>query len=42
MTDWHNSKTTYFDDFFKAGDLVSEDIVNDFLNSVPPVTHYEF
>lgn len=41
MTDWHNSKTTYFDDFFKAGDLVSEDIVNDFLNSVPPVTHYE-
>lgn len=41
MKDWHNSNATYSDDFFKAGDIVSEDIVNDFLNSVPPITHYE-
>ena len=41
MEDWHNSNTTYFDEFFKAGDLVSEEIVNNFLNSVPPITHHE-
>lgn len=41
MKDWHESKIGSFDQFCKPGDIVGEDIVNEFLNSVPPVTHYE-
>ncbi len=41
MIDWHNSKAICFEDFCKPGDIVGKDIVNEFLNSVPPITHYE-
>lgn len=41
MDDWHNSKENYFESFFKAGDIVSQDVVDYFVNSLPPVTFRE-
>lgn len=41
MKDWHKSKVGSFEQFCKPGDIVGEDIVNEFLNSVPPITHRE-
>ncbi len=38
LDDWRKSSYTYFEDFCKPGDLVGEDIVNYFANSVPPIT----
>lgn len=40
MEDWHESKAENFDQFFKPGDIVSKEIVDVFLNSVPPITEH--
>lgn len=39
MEDWKNSTATYFDDFCKVGDKVSEDIIWYFRGILPPVTY---
>lgn len=41
MEDWNKSKENYFNDFCKPGDIVSRDIVDYFINSLPPVTFRE-
>ena len=41
LDDWHNSEFNYFDDFCKPGDNVSQDIIDYFINSYPPITNYE-
>lgn len=38
MDGWHESGLPTFEDYFAPGDRVSEDIVDYFANSVPPVT----
>lgn len=38
MEDWKNSNKIYFEEFFKSNDLVSKDVVEYFINSVPPIT----
>ena len=34
---WHKSNADYFDKFCKPGDIVSQDIVDEFANSLPPI-----
>ena len=41
MNDWHKSNFSSFDDFCKPGDIVDQDIVDEFVNSLPPITYYE-
>jgi len=41
MEDWHNSTANYFEKFCKPGDIVDRDIVDYFVNSLPPVTYRE-
>lgn len=40
MKDWHESKIGSFDQFCKPGDIVGQDIVDEFVNSLPPVTQH--
>lgn len=42
MEDWNNSKENYFESFFKPGDIVDQDVVEYFVNSLPPVTLREY
>lgn len=37
MDGWHNSGLPTFEDYFKPGDVVSGDVVDYFLNNVPPL-----
>ena len=39
MEDWHNSDYNNFDDFCQIGDVVAEDIVEEFANVLPPITY---
>lgn len=41
LEDWKKSNAKSFDDFFKAGDIVGEDVVNYFSDIVPPITFYD-
>lgn len=38
MEDWENSGITSFGDFFAPGDLVADDVYDNFLNILPPAT----
>lgn len=38
LDDWRKSGLRTWEDFCKPGELVTEDIVDEFVNSVPPVT----
>ena len=38
MADWENSGITSFSDFFAPGDLVTDDVYDNFLNILPPAT----
>lgn len=38
---WNESEYNYFEDFCKPGDMVSQDIIDYFINSYPPITDYE-
>ncbi len=40
LEDWNKSPYNYFESFCKPGDIVSQDIIDYFTNSVPPVTNY--
>lgn len=41
MDDWNNSKENYFENFFRPGDIVSQDVVDYFVNALPPITFRE-
>lgn len=38
IEDWNKSKEDYFDKFFKPGDIVGQDVVEYFVNALPPIT----
>lgn len=37
MEDWQKSDALYFDEFVNVGDIVGEDVIDYFRNSVPPI-----
>lgn len=39
MADWYNSGLNRFEDFFFPGDKVAEDVVDYFINVLPPITY---
>lgn len=41
MEDWYKSNVGDFDKFCKPGDVVAQDIVDEFENSMPPVTFHQ-